>query len=343
MACANRKKLELVTPRVAKQIERTIKEILLTFVAKEFKTVVRYPISTGGKRLRPALTVISCWSLGGRLNDVLYPAASLEILHNWSLIEDDIIDSSILRRGKKTCWAEFGRSIAQCVGMDFAAATFQGLIKSKEPDKVVEIFARTIKTLIDGQILDVLFERAGRRDEPYILKNRYQKIEKKDWKKMAGRKTAYLFQTCCEIGGVCARGSKKEIEALKKYGFNLGLAFQIKDDILDMFGEEKKFGKKIGKDIEERKGGNIVLLFALQELKGRDKERIWKIMEKKEISQQDKRKVLALIKKTDGLQKAFKFGNYFISRAKSGLKVLPQNKWTKKLQSLADFVIEREK
>lgn len=338
-----KKELKLITPQVAKRIERIIREVLLDFISKDFKTLVRYPILTGGKRLRPALTVISCQALGGKLNDVLYPAAGLEILHNWSLIEDDIIDGSVLRRGEETVWAKFGRSIAQCVGMYFAAATFQGSVNSKKPKELAEIFAKTTKTIIDGEILDILFERAGRGEEPYILKNRFQKIEKKDWKKMAGKKTASLFQTCCEIGGVCAGAPQKKIEVLKKYGFSLGVAFQVKDDILDIFGEEKKFGKKIGKDIEERKGGNIVLLFALEQVKGKDKERILKIMEKKKITEEDKRKVLNLMKKTKALEDAFKLGNDFINRAKSSLKVLPQNKWTKTLEKLADFVIEREK
>lgn len=335
--------MRIITPQVAKRIERTIKEVLLTFVSKDFRALVKYPIATGGKRVRPALTVISCRAVGGRLNDVLYPAAGLELLHNWSLIEDDIIDGSVLRRGEETVWAKYGRSIAQCVGMHFAAATFQGSIRTKKPEKVAEIFAKTVKTLIDGEILDILFERAGRGEEPYILKNRYQKIEKKDWEKMAGKKTAYLFQSCCEVGGVCAGASEKKIEALKNFGFNLGIAFQIKDDILDIFGEEKKFGKKIGKDIEERKGGNIVLLFATRELKGKDKEKVWQIMEKRKITEEDKRRVLFLIKKTKALEHAFRLGNYFVTKAKHNLKVLPQNKWIETLEHLADFVMEREK
>ncbi len=160
---------------------------------------------------------------------------------------------------------------------------------------------------------------------------------------MVKKKTTSLFQTCCEVGGICAGGKKKDIESLKNYGFNLGVAFQIKDDILDIFGEEKKFGKKIGGDIKERKGGNIVLLFAQEELKKQDKEKIQRVLKKKRIFQKDIKETIALIQKTKALEKSFKFGAKFVNKAKLSLKSLPQNKWNKTLQDLTSFVIQREK
>ncbi len=116
--------IESILTKLARKVDPIIKKILILNVDRKFQELVKYPISAGGKRLRPALAIFSCQLLGGKLKDVLYPAAALEILHNYTLIIDDMIDNSILRRGKKTCWAKFGQSMAQCVGIDFAASIF---------------------------------------------------------------------------------------------------------------------------------------------------------------------------------------------------------------------------
>jgi len=338
------KELESIFNKFTKVIEPVIKKILVSNVDKKFQQLVEYPILTGGKRLRPALAVISCLMLGGKLRDVLYPAAGLEILHNYTLIVDDMIDDSSLRRGKPTCWFKFGNSIAQCVGIDYAATIFQAANKSKNPALISEIFARTIKELVNGEILDILFERVGREKEPYIIKNRYKRVKEKDYFGMISKKTAALLRTSCEIGGICTRAKKKELEALRKYGFNLGMLFQITDDILDIFGQEKKFKKKIGRDVQERKEGNIVILLALKEMKPADKKSFLKIIEKKgEITDSDIKRGMKLIRKTNSQQKAYQLGRQFVKEAKKSLRLLPQNKWNNILQDLADFILVREK
>lgn len=337
----NKSKLKATLKAFQQKVDPVIEKVLLSEVDLKFQEIVRYQISTGGKRLRPALAIMSCLLLGGKVRDVLKPAAGLEILHNYTLIVDDIIDRSILRRNQPTVWAKYGKSIAECIAIDYGVAIFQTAKRSPSPIEISEIFAKTIKKVVEGEIIDILFERTGRKEEPYVVKNRPKTIIQKQYIDMIGKKTAPLFEACCETGGICAGGSKKEIRALKNYGFNLGLAFQIKDDILDMFGEEKKFGKKIGQDIEERKGGNIILLFAQEELKTKEKQIIESIMQKKKALRRDVKTVMALIQKTNGLAKSIKLGQKFIKKAKQSLESLPQNKWNKALSSLAGFVINR--
>ncbi|MBM3251130.1 MAG: polyprenyl synthetase family protein, partial [Candidatus Nealsonbacteria bacterium] len=264
MENSKEKEIELVFKKWRRPIDSKIKEILNRSVDKETEKLVNYQVAAGGKRFRPVLTIISCLACGGKVKDVLYPAAGLEILHNCTLIYDDIIDNSLLRRGKPTVWFKFGKSIAECVGIDYSAAIFQAANKSMHPTEISEIFARTMKAVVDGEILDILFEYSGRKDEKYIIENRYNKITERDYLEMVSKKTASLIQACCETGAISAKAKKSERNGLKNYGFNLGLAFQIQDDILDIFGEEKEFGKKIGKDIEERKLGNIVIFYALK-------------------------------------------------------------------------------
>ena len=339
----NKKELGLFLKKTAAMVSPVIQELLESYVDKEFYELIDYQVSTGGKRFRPALTIISSKLLGGKIKDVLYPASGLELLHNSTLIVDDIIDHSQLRRNKPTVWFKFGRSIAECMGVDYLAAAFEGANHSKKPVMISEIFAKTLKTVINGEILDILFEQQGRQEEPYVIKNRYHKITKQKYYEMISRKTASLAQSCCEVGGICTRASSKQLKTLKDYGFNLGMAFQVRDDVLDIFGDEKKFGKKIGKDIEERKLGNIVILSALSELSKSDKEKLLKIIRKKEVKDKDIKEAMKLIKKTRAREKACSLAEEFAAKAKEQLKLLPQNRWNKALESLADFAVQREK
>ena len=335
--------LNSVLNKCSKLVEPVICDLLNSRIDKKNREIAEYQILTGGKRLRPALAMISCQLLGGKETDALLPAAGLEIIHNYSLIVDDIIDNGTLRREKPTVWAKFGKSIAECVAIDYAAATLQAASLSKEPAKISEIFAKAMKTIVDGEILDILFERQGREGEPYVVENRYEDITEKEYFKMAGKKTAGLLEACCEAGGIVASAKEKQLEALKNYGYNLGIAFQIQDDILDIFGEEKTFGKKIGKDIIETKGGNLVILFALKNLPEKEKGRILEIMKNKKIENGDIKEAIELISQTNSRELAYRSGKKFINKAKKSLDLLPKNEWSEVLVNLADFVMEREK
>ena len=337
------KELNLELERFTRIVNPVIERVLASGVDKRFQPIIKYPVSTGGKRLRPALAIMSCLMTGGKLKDVLYPAAGLEILHNYTLIVDDIIDDGRLRRGKPTCWFKFGQSIAQCIGIDYSAAIFQAANKAKKSVAMSELFARTIKTIVEGEILDILFERSGREVESYVVKNRYRKIKEKDYFEMISKKTSSLMAASCEAGGIIAGAREKELKALRKYGFNLGMVFQITDDILDIFGKEKKFKKKIGKDIEEKKEGNIVILLALKELRPAGRNKLLKIMRKNKVNSRDVRKAMKLIKKTNSRQRAYQLGKRFTLQAKAALEALPQNKWNNTLNCLTEFVFNRER
>jgi len=207
----------------------------------------------------------------------------------------------------------------------------------------LKVFTKVSKTIFEGEILDIFFEQAGRKDEPYILKNRYKNIKKKDFLKMTEQKTAALMESSCEIGAICANANKNQLKKIKEYGFNLGMAFQISDDILDIFGDEKKFGKKIGKDIEERKGGNCVIYFANEEFSLKKKKEFWNILRKEKIKKEDIDKAINLIKETKAKEKAFKYGDSFAKKAVKNLDFLPQNKWNVFLRELAGSIIKRER
>jgi geranylgeranyl diphosphate synthase type I len=256
-----------------------------------------------------------------------------------------MIDNSNLRRNKPTTWSKFGTSIAQCIGVDYSAAVFQVANRSKNPVRISELFAKIMKTITDGQILDILFEQSGREDEKYVVDNRYKEITQQNYLKMISKKTAVLFETSCQLGGISAEAKKSEIKALKNYGFNLGIAFQIQDDILDIFGEEKTFGKEIGKDIKERKLGNIVILYALEELSATEKKNVLSILKKKEITNRDIKETIKLINNTKAKEKASLLGEKYVQKAKQNLTYLPlpKNKWNNILHSIANSIMRRER
>ncbi len=337
------KEVESFLNNILKKIDPVIKRLLEAHIDKRFHKVIDYQAFTGGKRLRPAL-VLACSNLmKGKEKDVIYPAAGLELLHNSTLIVDDIIDHSRLRRKKPTVWFKFGQSIAECMGLDYLAASFEGASRSRKPAETTEIFSNALKTVVNGEMLDVLFEQSSRED-PFVQKNRFKKVNQKDYYAMISRKAASLAQACCETAGVNSKASKEQIRLLKDYGLNFGLAFQIRDDVLDIFGEEDTFGKKIGKDIQERKLGNIIVLLALKELNNKDKQKLLKIIKKKGIiNDKDIKQAIRLIKKTKSKEKAGQLADEFVEEAKQALEKLPQNKWNSLLENLVDFVVQRNK
>ena len=325
------------------RVDPVIEILLLEKVSLKLQKIVNYQIQTGGKRIRPILAILSCKMLKGNIKDVLYPAASLEILHNYTLIIDDIVDNGKLRRNEKTTWFKYGKSIANFVSMNYAVSVFEAISHAPNAMRVLDILSETLKTITEGQCLDVLLERSGRENEEYIKKNRPSNISTQKYLEMISKKTASLIQSSCEIGGLCANAQRKDLKALREFGFNLGIAFQIQDDILDIFGKEKEFGKEIGKDIEERKGGNIIILFALKELKQIDKDKVLNVMKKKKITKSDIKKVISLIEKTKSREKAEKFKRKYFEKAKKYLGVLPKNKYNNLLSDLANYVVQREK
>ncbi|MCX6791160.1 MAG: polyprenyl synthetase family protein [Candidatus Gribaldobacteria bacterium] len=320
-----------------------LNELLIKQVDPRFHEMLKYPVATGGKRLRPFLCLVSCLAMGGKLQDALYPAVGLEILHNYTLILDDTIDHGEVRRGQPTIQVKYGSSMAECTEADFAASFLSAAAQSKKPKEVALIFAKALKVVVDGEIDDILFERIGRENEPFIVKERPSEISEEQYFEMIKRKTAFLLQTCCEVGGLMAGVNEIKLKALRNYGLNLGLAFQVQDDVLDMFGDEEKFGKKVGKDLEEHKGGNIILIYALEELKGKNKDIILGILKGKKVKPGDIKKAIVILSQTKAQEKAEILKEKLVQKAQSSLNSLPASKWRNVLASLADFVIKRDK
>ncbi|MEZ0345142.1 MAG: polyprenyl synthetase family protein [Infirmifilum sp.] len=324
-----------------KKIDHVMEKYLLKNANPSFSEAVLYPIKIGGKRVRPALTIISALALGGKEEDAYPAAAAVELAHNYSLILDDIIDHSEVRRGFPTVWKKYGLSTAILVAVHYRESISDALLDTRDPKLFHEIMTRTIKLLTDGERLDILFEQSGRDDEPYIVANRYRRVSVGQYLEMIEKKTGVLIETSCLFGGLSVENvDENYLEALKTYGKNIGLAFQVSDDIIDIFGEETKTGKKVGGDIKEHKLGNLVVLLALEELG--ENSTLYKILSKSEVSWSEVEETVREIKNTQALRKAEELRSEYISRALIALEKLPESKYREMLKELAIFIEKRE-
>jgi len=316
--------------------------IMLSYIQREadskFLPVLKHQILAGGKRVRAALTILSCEAAGGESSMALKPAALIELIHNYSLIMDDIIDHGELRRGKPTVRAKYSDAMAILAGMFYREALDEIVDECPKPAEMRKLIRGAIKDTIEGERLDILFEQAGREEE-YIKKHRYANVPLNLYFKMIGKKTAALIKSACIAGGLAADASNETIEALGIFGWNIGLAFQIVDDILDIYGE--KTGKEKGKDIIEHKLGNIAILFALKELNAKEKAGLLNVLRKPKVSRIDLTKALKLIEETKAREKAYKLGQKFIEEGKKALLSFQDSEAKSKLLSLADFILNR--
>ena len=215
----------------------------LGWMDRDFQPVRR----EAGKRLRPIFLLLACEAQGGDWQTALPAAAAVELLHNFSLIHDDIEDRDPLRRGYPTLWTIWGEAQAINAGDSLFNLAFQALLRLRERDiapalilELQERYLATITQLTEGQCRDIGFENRGTVAEHTYLQ-------------MVAGKTASLLSFCCEAGGLLAEVSPERVKALREFGYNLGMSFQMQDDLLGLWGDPQQTGKPVGSDLRQRK------------------------------------------------------------------------------------------
>ncbi len=325
---------------IGAQVEFLIEKYLISNTSEEFKEVVLHQVKAGGKRIRPALVILSCKACNGRIEDVFPVAAAMELIHNYSLIFDDIIDRGELRRGKPTTRKRYGDTMAILAAIHYREAITEALNNSKNSIRLHKLVAETIKALVEGERLDVLFEQTGRNDE-YIAKHRRQYVSINEYIEMVKCKTGALLKACCMAGAIVADAKEDFINALGSYGINIGIAFQVADDIIDLFGEERKIGKKVGKDIIEHKLGNIVLLLYVKNFPN-EANIIFNTLRRDYVDYNDVVKIIEILESKGVKEEAYSFGLSYVKKAKESLKILPDTDAKQTLLKLADLILYRE-
>jgi geranylgeranyl diphosphate synthase type II len=243
---------------------------------------MKYVLSASGKRIRPLLILLSCEAVGGTINQALNAAVAIEVLHNFTLVHDDIMDNAPSRRGRATVHVRWDESTAILVGDELVALAYRELLRTKSPAiaQVADVFTEGVVEVCEGQSFDKEFESLS-------------DVSLEDYLLMISKKTGKLFSVSSEIGALIGGGTEREINALRAYGKSIGRAFQIQDDLLDIVADEKEFGKKIGGDILEGKK-TFLLIEAYKRASGNDKRLLRTIFNKKRITS----KHIPLIKET---------------------------------------------
>jgi geranylgeranyl diphosphate synthase type II len=224
------------------QIEKVIADIPYPLQPVDLYEPIRYTLLNAGKRLRPVISMMACDLMDGDCADAIHPAVSLELLHNFTLIHDDIMDQAPLRRGRETVYRKWNPNIAILSGDTLFAMAYDYLIRTDPiilPD-LLHAFNRIAIQVCEGQQMDMNFEK---RDDVSI----------DEYIEMIRLKTAVFFGGCIQIGAITGGAPKDQVDLLYDYGEKLGIAFQLQDDILDAFGSEKEIGKKQGGDIVANK------------------------------------------------------------------------------------------
>ncbi|MDQ3292424.1 MAG: polyprenyl synthetase family protein [Bacteroidota bacterium] len=244
----------------SKRINQTISTLSFGDNPTELYEPIRYIMRLGGKRIRPLLTLLAAHLFADELDHVLLPAIGTEVFHNFSLLHDDIMDKAPLRRGKPTVHEKWNQNIAILSGdvMLVRAYEFFLGVETSKLRKVLTLFSHTAAQVCEGQQFDMNYESS-------------QQVSISDYLHMITLKTAVLLGFSLELGAILNNASENDALLLKNFGINIGIAFQLRDDLLDVYGDREKFGKQVGGDILADKK-TFLLLTALEQANAEQKE-----------------------------------------------------------------------
>lgn len=222
--------IEQLLEERASLVDLELPDLVLDIKPPELAAAVAYAIASKGKRIRPALVTLACEAVGGAAKDACFAAASIELIHSSSLVLDDVIDKSEKRRGRSTIHTMWGNDIALLTVQILAALSLK--IAARDP-RLIHAIADSLFYMGEGEAMELVdFAK-----------------DKKTYTDLAFRKTGSLFGSAAEVGSVVGGGDEKQIESLRKFGNHIGIAFQIRDDILDCISREEDLGKPVKKDL----------------------------------------------------------------------------------------------
>jgi octaprenyl-diphosphate synthase len=287
--------------------------------------VAHHLVDAGGKRLRPILTLAASHVCGGGGNAAVKLATAVEFIHTATLLHDDVVDGSALRRGKQAANLIWGDKASVLVG-DFLFARAFNLMVETGSLRILDILARASSTIAEGEVLQLAATNRGE-----ASRERYTQVIE--------AKTAALFRAACEAGALTATDDEALISAFATYGNELGLAFQLVDDALDYGGAAQNMGKNTGDDFREGKA-TLPLIIALERAEG-EEHLFWQRVLARKHSDADLAFAIATIHKRGAVEATLDAARTHISNAKAALAVVPAGMITDLLSELADYVILR--
>lgn len=321
----------------ARMVEREIDRLVPRGLEPEILAkATRHLLEAGGKRLRPCLALTACEAVGGRAEDALETATALELLHNFTLIHDDIMDRDEFRRNVKTVHMLWGEPIAIIAGDALFAKVFEAAAANAkrlglDGAHAVELFDTLSKAsfeICQGQTLDMLFEERA-------------DVSEIEYMRMVSGKTGALLEASAKVGALSGKGKPEQVRALAEYGRLIGMAFQMQDDVLGVASAQEKFGKPIGSDVREGKR-TLMVVRALATAPPDDKDTLLRALGKRDASEAELNAAIDVLKRAGAIDYVAERARGLVAQAKLKLKVLPESRAKEVLLELADFTIKRE-
>ncbi len=288
-----------------------------------------YLRSSGGKRLRPSLLILASKAVGGNTNEesVIRLATVMEMLHTATLVHDDIIDNANTRRSKTSVNARLGNQSAVLMGDWLYMSAFETSLKERSLE-ILDILTELTRKMTEGELIQLTM--LGRTD-----------ISEIEYFDILRRKTAYLFSACCEIGAILGNASMEEQKALRDYGLNLGISFQLTDDVLDFTAESETLGKASGADLLE---GKLTLpLILLVENDPDVKSKLEEIIREGEYRNGTREALLNQLSANGYIEKTRERAYDFATKAAKNLEILRKTEYCLAMEEIPVFMIERNK
>lgn len=325
--------LDLIKDDLA-EVESEIQRII-SVEPKEVYGILPEFFKRGGKRIRPALVLLSCMAAGGNKKSAIRPAALIEIFHNFTLIHDDIEDNSMIRRGEPTLNNKYGVPIALNSGDALYTLLWEYLAnleldegsKQKELEKMC---AASFRRVVEGQGIELNWHKNGVFD-----------ITEQDYLRMVNGKTGALIGLSCELGGFLGGANSKTCSNLRKFGEKIGVAFQIYDDILNVEGSFDKYKKEICGDITEGKR-TLMVIKTLEKATQPENIKLKKILSSATTKKDDFEYVTDLFNRYGGIDYSKNLSLKIVREAKDAIISLPSSDYKSALNQIAEFVISRE-
>jgi octaprenyl-diphosphate synthase len=311
--------LEKVDREFGRQIESQVD--LIPKIGKYIQT-------SGGKRIRPAVLLMAARLTGYQGERAVLYAAVVEFIHTATLVHDDIIDESELRRGRLAVHSRWGNDITVLLG-DYLYIKSMALALTYDTLDIVRLLCDVTLRMIEGELYQ-------------LTKNGDADITEEQHFDIIRRKTAYLFGGCAQIGGMLGKVSEEQAQALREYGFNLGIAFQLVDDLLDFTGDAVALGKPIGADLREGKM-TLPLIHLLQQREEVGERIVRDIIASRSVSEAQWSELLRILKEHRSTDYAYRRASEFAERAKKPLYAFPPSSERNALLALPDYVLSRDR
>lgn len=286
-----------------------------------------YLRSSGGKRVRPALLILSNYASGGDASseNIIRMATVMEMLHTATLVHDDIIDNADVRRSRETVNAKFGNHTAVLMGDWLYMSAFETSLRERSLD-ILGILTGLTRKMTEGELIQ-------------LTTLRKVDISEEEYYDILRRKTAYLFSACCEIGAILANGTDEEIAAMRDFGMDLGIAFQLADDLLDLTSDQEVLGKAVAADLLE--GKMTLPLIKLVESEPELKPQFENVMAAGEYTDAFRKLLTDKLSEHGSIRQVRDIANSYAQKARKNLEILPQTKYRVALDQIPSFVIDR--